>query len=48
MEPSTSDKGINATKEARELFNKLRSNLSNEETTKIRKELHKKEVVYNF
>ena len=38
----------NTIKEARELFNELRSNLSNEEKKKIRKELYKKEVVYNF
>ena len=35
-------------KEARKLFNELRSNLSPEETKRIRKELHKKETVYNF
>ena len=38
----------NALKEVRELFNELRSNLSREETKKIRKELYKKETVYNF
>ena len=38
----------NTIKEARELFNELRSNLSNEEKKRIRKELYKKEVVYNF
>ena len=38
----------NATKEVRELFNELRSNLSCKETKKIRKELYKKENVYNF
>ena len=38
----------NAIKEVRELFNDLRSNLSREETKRIRKELYKKEVVYNF
>ena len=37
----------NAIKEVRELFNELRSNLSREETKKIRKELYKKETVYN-
>ena len=35
-------------KEVRELFNELRSNLSREETKKIRKELYKKEAAYNF
>ena len=35
-------------KEARELFNELSSNLSCEEINRIRKELYKKEAVYNF
>ena len=48
MEPTTSNNGINAIKEAKKLFNELKSNLSCEETKKIRKELHKKETVYNF
>ena len=48
MEPSTFNNGINAIKKVRELFNELRSNLSREETKKIREKLHKKEVVYNF
>ena len=48
MEPTTSNNVINAIKEARELCSKLKSNLSREETKKIRKELHKKETVYNF
>ena len=48
MEPSTLNNGINAIKKVRELFNELRSNLSREETKKIREKLHKKEVVYNF
>ena len=48
MEPSTLNNGINAIKKVRELFNQLRSNLSREETKKIREKLHKKEVVYNF
>ena len=38
----------NAKKEARELFNEIRSNLSCEETKRIRKELYIKENVYNF
>ena len=37
----------NAIKDVRELFNELRSNLSCEETKRIRKELYKKEPVYN-
>ena len=35
-----SNNNINAIKEARELFNELRSNLSREETKRIRKKLH--------
>ena len=38
----------NAIKEVRELFNELRSNISREETKRIRNELYKKEAVYNF
>ena len=47
MEP-TSQNNINAIKEVRELFNEIRSNLSREETKRIRKELYKKEAAYNF
>ena len=38
----------NQIKEARELFNEIRSNLSHEEINIIRKKLYKKEAVYNF
>ena len=38
----------NAIKEVREFFNEIRGSLSHEETKRIRKELYKKEVVYNF
>ena len=38
----------NGTKEVKELFNEIRGSLSREETKGIRKELYKKEVVYNF
>ena len=38
----------NSIKEVRELFSELRSNLSREEINRIRKELYKKEAVYNF
>ena len=38
----------NATKELKELFNEIRGSLSCKETKRIRKELYKKEVVYNF
>ena len=48
MEPTSQNNGINAIKELRELFNEVRSNLSREERKRIRKELYKKEVVYNF
>ena len=37
----------NSIKEVRELFNEIRSNLSRDEISRIRKELYKKEVVYN-
>ena len=43
-----SNNGINEMKEARELFNELRSNLSHEETKRIRKELCKKKADYIF
>ena len=38
----------NAIKEVRELFNELRSNLSREETKRIRKKLYKKEAASYF
>ena len=38
----------NVIKEVRELFNELRSNLSREETKRIKNELYKKEAIYNF
>ena len=48
MESRTTNNDINVIKEVRELFTELRSNLSFEETKRIRKELYKKETVYNF
>ena len=48
MEPTSQNNNINAIKEVRKLFNEIRSNLFREETKRIRKELYKKEVVYNF
>ena len=45
MESTTINKAI---KEVRELFNDLRSNLSRDETKRIRNELYKKETIYNF
>ena len=38
----------NAIKEVREFFNEIRDSLSREEINRIRKELYKKEAVYNF
>ena len=48
MKSTTINNDINAIKEVRELFNELRSNLLHKETKRIRKELYKKEAVYNF
>ena len=48
MESRTTNNDINAIEEVRELFNELRSNLSTEDTKRIRKELYNKEAVYNF
>ena len=46
MESATINNNINVIKEVRKLFN-VRSNLSNEETKRIRKKLHRKETVYS-
>ena len=48
MEFASQNNGINAIIEARKLFNEVRSNLSREETNRIRKKLYKKEDDYNF
>ena len=48
MESTNHNNGVNAINEARELLNELRSNLSHEETKRIRDKLYKKEAVYNF
>ena len=48
MEFASQNNGINAITEARKLFNEVRSNLSREETNRIRKKLYKKEDDYNF
>ena len=45
---STISNDINATKEVRELFNERRSNLSCEETKRIREKLSKKEAIYKI
>ena len=47
MESTTINNNINVIKEVRKLFNDVRSNLSNEETKRIRKKLHRIEAVYN-
>ena len=47
-EPITSNNDINAIQEFRKLFNERRSSLFHKEINKIRKELYKKETVYNF
>ena len=48
MESTSQNNNIKAIKEVRKLFNDVRNNLFNEETKRIRKELYKKEAVYNF
>ena len=48
MEHPTSNKNISAIKEVRRLFNELKSNLSSNETKRIRRKLHKKEAASMF
>ena len=48
MESKITNNNINAIKEVRELFNEVRSNLSHEETKRIRYNIYKKEAIYNF
>ena len=48
MESTRQNNSINAVNNARMLFNELRSNLSREETKRIRDEFYKKEATYNF
>ena len=48
MKYPTSNSNINALKETRKLLNELRSNLSREETKRIRKKLYKKEAANYF
>ena len=48
MESTTINNDINAIKEVRKLFNERKSNLSREETKKIREKLYKKEAVFNY
>ena len=47
MKSPISNNSINAIKDVRKLFNELRSNLSHEETKRIRKKLRRIEAVYN-
>ena len=47
MEPKRQNNDINAIKDVRKLFNEIRSNLSHEETKRIRKKLRRIEAVYN-
>ena len=44
----TAIENITAIKEARKLFNDVRSNLSNNETKRIRRKLYKKEAATRF
>ena len=48
MEHPTSNNNISAIKEVRRLFNELRSNLSSNETKRIRRKLYKKEAASMF
>ena len=48
MKSPTSNNNINAIKETRKLLNDVRSNLSHEETKRIRKKLYKKEAASYF
>ena len=47
-ESATLNNDPNVFKDARKLFNERRSSLFHEEINKIRKELYKKEAIYNF
>ena len=47
MEPTSQNNSINAINNVRMLFNEVRSNLSHEETKRIRKRLRRIEAVYN-
>ena len=48
MESTRQYNNINAINNARMLLNELRSNLSREETKRIRDKTYKKEAIYNF
>ena len=47
MESTRQNNSISAIKDVRKLFNELRSNLSHEETKRIRKKLRRIEAVYS-
>ena len=47
MESTRQNNSINAINNARMLINELRSNLSREETKRIRDKLYKREAIYN-
>ena len=48
MQSTRQNNSINAISNARMLINELRSNLSREETKRIREKPYKKEAIYNF
>ena len=48
MESTRQNNSVNAINNARMLLNELRSNLSREETKRIRDKLYEKEAIYNF
>ena len=48
MESKRQNNSINTINNARMLLNDIRSNISREETKRIRDKLYKKEAVYNF
>ena len=48
MESTRQNNSINAINNARMLLNELRSNLSREETKRIRDKLYKKQAIYNL
>ena len=48
MESTRPNNSINVINNARMLLNEFRSNLSREETKRIRDKLYKKEAIYNF
>ena len=47
MKPTRQNNDINTIKDARNIFNELRNNLSHEETKRIRKKIRRIEAVHN-